>query len=449
MRTGSAALGRRMLLAGAALGAILVGAGEGLARERVVWWYEGATPANQQSLDRLLIQPFNKSQEKYELVVEYRGSGLSNQLLVALSAKEGPDIVMTNGPAWTQRFVEGGRLLPLDAYAERYGWTRKFVPVMLETAVFRDKLYALPKNYETQVLYYNKSLFDKNGWTAPKTLAELDTTAAAMQKAGVTPIAGGNAGQRFVNRHYVGIVLNSYAGPEAVYQALKGDLPWNAPVFVEAITLLKSWWDKGWFGGQNYFSINNEQAFALMAVGRAGMALQGSWAFEWVPESFAKTGQKLDWVPLPKLKADAPYPVFPLGIGANLAINVASKVPDGAAMVLDRLSDAAMVEQLGSEWEGEWDVPLMTLFDRTTSGGDDVSRLAAKLRVDAAKAAVEGAYGYAPWTFWPARTDDFMKGGIEEVWIGKLTPKEFCDKVQEIFKQDLAEGLVKAPPPRS
>ncbi len=53
------------------------------------------------------------------------------------------------------------------------------------------------------------------------------------------------------------------------------------------------------------------------------------------------------------------------------------------------------------------------------------------------------------WTFWPARTDDYMKGGMEEVWLGQITAKQFCDKVNEIFQQDLKDGLVKTLPARA
>ncbi len=98
---------------------------------------------------------------------------------------------------------------------------------------------------------------------------------------------------------------------------------------MDPIQLLKEWWDKGYFGGQKYFALSMQQAFALMAAGKSGMAIQGSWAFQWVDETFKKTGQDLDWVPIPRLSPAAPYPVFPLGIGADLAINAATQVPEG------------------------------------------------------------------------------------------------------------------------
>ena len=47
-----------------------------------------------------------------------------------------------------------------------------------------------------------------------------------------------------------------------------------------------------------------------------------------------------------------------------------------------------------------------------------------------------------------AKTDDYMRGGVEEVWLKQITPKQFSDKVNDIFQQEMKDGVVKKPPPR-
>jgi raffinose/stachyose/melibiose transport system substrate-binding protein len=439
---------RRTVLAGAAAAAGLASIEAKAAPKQVVWWYEGATAAQQAALDQHLVKPFNASQSEYELVIEYRGAALPDQLLVALSAGSGPDIVLTNGPSWTQRLVISKRLLPLNDLAHKFQWDTRIVPFMLGMGTYDGTLFAIPKTSETQVLYYNSTLFNKNGWVAPTTLAEFEAVADKMLKAGIMPLAAGNAGTRFVNRHYAGASFSCCAGPENVYKALSGKLPWNDPSFVESIQLLKNWWDKGYFGGKKYFALSMQQAFALMAAGKSGMALQGSWAFQWVDETFKKTRQDLDWVPIPRLSPTAPYPVFPLGIGADLAINAATRVPEGAAMVLNALLDHKFIIAMSEAWGGEWDSPLVSPPE-PGSNLDRVTALAVKLNYETTKALQSKAYGYAPWTFWPARTDDYMKGGMEEVWLGQITAKQFCDKVNDVFQEDLKDGLVKTLPARA
>lgn len=441
---------RRTLVAGAAASAVFGSSiRPSLAAPKVInWWYEGATPAQQAALERYLTQPFNASQSDYKLVIEYRGSGLPDQLLVALAGGQGPDIVLTNGPAWTQRFVTSNKLLDLNAFAQKFGWKEKLAPIALQLGTYDGKLIALAKTIETQALFYNQTLFKQKSWTAPKTLQETEALADTMLKAGIQPFVAGNSGQRFANRHLLGIVYNNYCSPDAVYKALCGELPWNAPVFVEAVELLNRWWDKGYFGGKRYFSLNMNQSFAVLATGKAGMAMQGTWAFQWVPDTFDKTKQELGITALPQLAPNVPYPVFVLGIGADLAINAATQVAEGCAMVFDRLMDYGFVEKMSQVWEGEWNIPFAKASPSVATP-DRIQAEAARLRAGVTEAMMSGRYGYAPWTFWPAKTDDYMKGGIEEVWLKQITPKQFSDRLNDTFQQEMKEGLVKTPPPRS
>lgn len=409
-------------------------------------WYEGASPEQQDSLQRLLVEAFEAAHPGATLNVEYRGSALADQLLIALSAGEGPDLVLTNGPSWTGRFVEAGRLAPLDAYAAKFGWGERIAPFALALGTVEGSLYALPKTQEVQVLYYNRTLFDAQGWAAPTTGAEFDAVADAMLAQGIIPLAAGNSGARYTNRHYVSVIWNAQAGPQAIYEALTGTRPWSDEVFVAGIETLKSWWDKGYFGGERYFSIDAQQAFTFMAQGGYGMALQGTWAFAWVPDSFAVTGSELGVAPIPRFGAEAPYPVYPYGLGSHLAINAASENKDLAAEVLDLIMQPTFLTDVSAGWQGEWDVPLL---EAGPIPDDPTARMAQEVRSDTSEALVDDRYGYLPWSFWPPKTDDYMKGGIEEVWLGQITAQEFCDNVDRIFQEELAEGTVQAPPART
>lgn len=438
---------RRELLAGAAgLGLSIPLAQFAMAQDASLsFWYEGATPEQQAALAKYLVEPFNAS-GKGTLNVEYRGSAVADQLLISLAANEGPDLVLTNGPSWTSRFVAGGRLAPLDEYAEKYGWADKIAKFPLSLGMVDGTLYAIPKTEEVQAMFYNKTLFDANGWTAPKTRAEFEAIADDMLTKNIVPIAAGNSGSRYTNRHYVGIAWNTFSGPEIVYEALAGKRPWTDEKLVGAIQMLKDWWDKGYFGGDKYFSVNSEQAFIFMASGAYGMSMQGTWVFAWVPQSFETTGQELDYTPLPQFGDDAPYPVFPYGVGSHLAINAASPNKDLVAELLNSAVDPAFISNISPGWEGEWDMPLV---DPAPAKEGKYAQLAARIRADTSKAVAENTYGYTPWGFWPPKTDQYITGGIEEVWLGQLTPEQFCANVDALFQEDLADGSVRIPPARS
>ena len=370
---------------------------------------------------------------------------VDRQIRIALLSGSGPDIVMTPGPSYLVPMEAAGELLPLDNYAAQYGWNTKVLPAILKIGTYKGHLYALPRTDETMSLFYDKALFDKNDWKPPRTLADLESLASAMMAKGITPFGAGNADWRGANEWYVTLVLNHYAGPDNLTKALTGKLPWDAPVFVRKITLLQQWYAKGWFG-RNYFALTNEQGFAGIADGKAGMSPNGFWAFEWVPSHFANHAGRLGVAPFPTLRDGVPYPVFAVGVGSTLSINKHSHDPDGAAAVLDAMLNPQFYQKINKDWPGDWNLPL-ALVDQAAlarNASPQFAEIVASL-TDAIK---RNQYGYATWAFWPPATEQYLINGIEQVWLGQSSPKAYLAEVNKTFQAELKEGKVPPIPAR-
>ena len=425
---------------------VTAGAGTALAQHRVTWWYgRGSNPAQQRALTDDLVTPFNKAQPDSQLDVEFRGSVVDRQIRIALLSGGGPDIVMTPGPSYLVPLEAAGELLPLDKYAVQYKWNSTILPPILRIGTYKSHLYALPRTDETMALFYDKALFDKNGWKPPRTLPDLESLASAMLAKGITPFGAGNADWRGANEWYVTLVLNHYAGPNALYEALTGKLPWNAPVFVQAITLLRQWYAKGWFG-KNYFALTNEQGFDGIADGHAGVSPNGFWAFEWVPSHFAGHIDQLGVAPFPTLRDGVPYPVFSVGVGSTLSINKNSRNPDGAAAVLNAMYNPQFYQKINKDWPGDWNLPLASI-DQAMLAKNATPQFAAIVGslTDAIKS---NEYGYATWAFWPPATEQYLINGIEQVWLGQVTPKAYLTEINKTFQAELKEGKVPPLPAR-
>lgn len=402
----------------------------------VTLWYEAANPSQQQALQKNFIEPFNAAQPQCRLSVEVRGANLDKQLRVALLSGSGPDIILTAGPAYVAPMAAAGQLLSLDKYAAQYKWSTTLLPAMYDTGKFRGSLYALPKTYESMALFYNKTLFEKNNWKAPKTVKELETLADAMLAKGIVPFSQGNADWKGANEWLVTTVFNQYAGPDNLAQALQGKLPWTAPVFVQSIDLLKRWWDKGYFG-KNYFSLTTEQAYGQVAAGKAGMTINGTWAFQW-SKAFTDAGQVQATTPIPALRAGVPYPLYALGIGTNLSINKNSKNPDCAAAALNYMLKPAFFQSMNRDWAGEWNVPLRTIDKAQLT--KNTTPLYASTIVGLSQAVNQGNFGYTTWTFLPPKTDTYLISGIEQVWLSGLSSKAFLQKLNDTFQQERKAG---------
>lgn len=414
-----------------------------LAQEPVSWWYEQATPDQQKIIQQNIIEPFNKSNADYDLTVDYRGSELDKQLRVALLSGNGPDVVYTAGPSYVAPMAQSGQLMALNDYAAKYKWEDRILPVFLKMGEYDGKLYAVPKTYETVGLFYNKTVFEKNGWQPPKTLDELEKVADAMLASGVTPFAAGNADWRGANEWFVTLALNSVAGPDNLNQALRGEIPWTSEPFVQSIDRLNSWWKKGYFG-KNYFSMtSSEQAADMMASGRAGMMPTGTWQFQNVAAYSKKAGSEAGFVGFPSASGD---PVFPLGIGSTFSIPTRAKNADGAAAVINYLFSPEVYGSMNSAWQGEWNIPLKDISNvKMTS---EVAPLFSETMKTLSAAVNEGNYGYTTWTFLPPATDSYLINGIEEVWLEKIATADFLTKLDASFQKELKAGKVPAVPAR-
>jgi raffinose/stachyose/melibiose transport system substrate-binding protein len=415
----------------------------GADKKAISWWYESASPENQQNLQDLLVTPFNTAHADEELSIDFRGADLDKQLRVAMLSGNGPDIVYTPGPSYVASMAQAGQLLALDDYSSKFGWADRLLPVFIELGKYGGKLYALPKTYETLGLFYNKTLFNKNGWTAPTTIAELEALAEKMKAANLVPFGAGNADWRPTNEHYVSIVLNSVAGPDNMYKALKGELPWTAEPFVKAIDTLNRWWQAGYFG-PNYFSLTGEQAFAQVATGQAGMAPTGTWNFE-NAHYFVDNNVEAGFVGFPSAEG-VPNPIYALGIGSTFSIAATSQNPDGAAAAIDYIFTDKFYSDINSVWQGEWNMPLKDLSKVKLA--DSVLPLYSEAMKSLAAAVGANQYGYTTWTFLPPATDTYLVSGMEEVWLGKSTTQQFLTQLDATFKQEMADGKVPAIPAR-
>ncbi|UVK50604.1 extracellular solute-binding protein [Mesorhizobium sp. AR02] len=412
-------------------------------KKPVGFWYESASPENQDELKTLLVDPFNAAHPQDDLSIDFRGSDLDKQLRIAMLSGSGPDIVFTAGPSYVASMAQAGQLLPLDDYAAKLGWDDRLLPLFMELGKYEGKLYALAKTYETLGLFYNKTLFDKNSWKAPTTIAELEALADEMKGKGLVPFGSGNADWRPANEHHVSIVLNSVAGPENVYKALTGAIPWTDASILAAIDKLDEWWQNGYFG-PNYFSLTLEQAFAQVATGQAGMAPSGTWSFTNIPTYFPTNNAEAAFVGFPSTSGP---PVYALGIGSTLSINAKSENADGAAAVLDYMFSDKFYGDMNSVWQGEWNLPLKDLSGVKLS--DKVLPLYTEVMKNLSSAVGAGQYGYTTWTFLPPATDTYLVSGMEEVWLKKLTSKDYLKKLDETFQQEKAAGKVPAVPKRA
>ena len=363
----------------------------------------------------------------------------------ALAGGEGPDIVVSPGPSFVFELVQAGQILALDDFAAELGWKDRFAEFALSLGNVQGKLYSLPDQMETLVVYYNKTLFDTNGWKVPGTMDELNVLAAKIKAAGIIPFTHANAEWRAANEWHVGNYLNHVAGADKVHAALTGKIQWTDPDFIAAIEMLnEAQQNNWWMGGKEfYYTTTFDDMHASIAAGEGAMSMEGSWAMNSYHEThFAESATKNDWgwFPIPTSNGDT---LYTLGMGDTSSINAKSAHPQEAAEYLDYVFSADVQAKALSAC-GKAPAPIK-IPEGTITGLEP--RIASMFEA-LSKAAVSGQYGYTTWTFFPPKTDVYIYEEIEKVWAGDMTPEEYMVGLNTLFQSELAAGDIPKIPDR-
>jgi raffinose/stachyose/melibiose transport system substrate-binding protein len=374
------------------------------------------------------------------------GAAIDRLLQTALSAGGGPDFIGSSGPTQALTYVNAGKTAVLDPFIDVYGWDEKLLPWALKPGRVNGKLYSLPMQNETMAMYYNPATFEKHGWQPPTDLAEFDALCADAKSKGIMPLAAGNANWKAATEWYLSVFLNHAAGPEAVYQALTGKLPWTDAVFVDAVTLMRDQFKKGWWGGSvpDYFTNQFVDLYGKLVDGSAAMMISGTWTFADLPGYFgegAGNDATWEWAVLPQMSAHAPAEVWDLSVGGTYSINAACDYLPAAADFLNFLvSDPK--RQLAALADVALEPPPLHITDADYAPTTDprVKRLFEQFQA-------ADLCGYTTWTFWPPQSETYAYEEMEKVVTGMTTPKSYCSGLQELFAKELAAGGVPAVPP--
>lgn len=179
------------------------------------------------------------------------------------------------------------------------------------------KQYFVPVSYYPWAVFYRKSTFEKNGWTAPESKADLDTLMKDMQGKGITPFAfaAKDAWAPMGTFDILNMRLNGYDFHMAL---TKGEQKWDSP---EVRNVFETWKTLLPYHQENALGRTWQEAATSMANGECGMYLLGSFVVDGVPPDAAGD---LDFFTFPALDEsigsdalDAPIDGFCVAAGAE------------------------------------------------------------------------------------------------------------------------------------
>lgn len=222
---------------------------------------------------KAVIEGFQEQYPNVEIDYEIKASDYKQILATALQSGEGPDLFYTDGTATSQlsEFVENGMVVDLSDDVD--------FSLMTEDAMKRstvdDKQYTVPwLTMDSRACFYNKDLFEENGWEVPTTFAEFETLLAAIKEAGLTPLSQAYSAWSLLFAWEP--EMSAYA-PEAT-RALDTD---KTAVYGEgasgSLQKLVDWANAGYFGDNWLGVLSGDDMLLAFTTGNAAMMIGGTW----------------------------------------------------------------------------------------------------------------------------------------------------------------------------
>lgn len=351
---------------------------------------------------------------------------LNTTLRLALSGNEPPDVVQANnGRPQMGAFVKAGQLLPLDPYAEAYGWKTRYPQSVLQYVSYtadgknfgEGNVYGMPQAGEVVGVLYNKAKLTKLGLQPPKTWDELGAALDKAKAAGEVPMMMGNL-DKWPAVHLFGTVQGQFVPKDQINTLGFGrkGASWNTPENTQAAQTLVDWVDKGYFN-KDFNGLGHDASWQAFGKGKGVFLVGGTWL---IGDLSKIMGQDLGFA----LPPGEP-PVATGGTGLPFAITTKSPNPDAAAAYIDFITNADAMKTLTANSL----LPVADTDQQTVAEGpqkDMFTAFGAATKQD----------GLVPYLDYATPTfADTLTAALQDLLAKKQAPAEFLATLEKDYKK--------------
>jgi multiple sugar transport system substrate-binding protein len=283
--------------------------------------------------------------------------GQRQQLVRRLAAHDSTIDIMGLDVTWEAEFAEAGWLLPWTGSNKQQAEHDTLKP-MLETATWKGKLYAVPDNTNTQLLWYRSDLVK----TPPKTWTEMINDSIKLAKEGKPHLIEIQGAQYEGATVWFNTMLASAGGsvltPDAAHVAL------GKPA-VKALTIMKKLATSVAADPSLDVQLENDNRLAMEA-GTAAFQLNYPFVYPGMKTDNPTMFKNFKWAPYPAVVAGQPAHVTIGGI--DLGVSAYSRYPKLAFQAALCLRDRA--NQLKGATVGGVPPTIISLYNDPKLFGD-------------------------------------------------------------------------------
>ncbi len=261
------------------------------------WWTAGGEADGLNALFELYKAKHPDVEIINATVAGGAGSNAKAVLATRMQSGDPPDSFQVHaGHELIDSWVQAGKMEPVTFIFEENGWLDKYPPGVIDILSYDGEIWSVPVNiHRSNVLWYNKAIFEENGLQPPKTFDDFFAVADALKAKGITPLALGDNGI-WAATHLFESVLLGTMGPEKYRGLWDGSTDWNGPEVKQALETFAKMME---YVNEDHAALSWDQAAQLVADGDAAMTIMGDWTEGYFKSIGLTPNKEFGWVPSP------------------------------------------------------------------------------------------------------------------------------------------------------
>jgi len=227
------------------------------------------------------------------------GAGINAKAVLKTRMQEGdpPDSFQVHaGRGLIESWVVLDKIEPITFIFKENNNFEAYPKGLIDIISYKGEIFSVPVNiHRSNVLWYNKKIFNENGLTPPQTIEELFKLSETLKAKGITPIALGDK-EIWVAVHILENILLGIMGEDNYKGLWNTKKLWKNPdiekVLINYVRMMK-------FVNKDHSALDWQGASQYIIDGKCAMMVMGDWAEGYFKSKGLTPNKEFGWKPFP------------------------------------------------------------------------------------------------------------------------------------------------------
>ncbi len=364
----------------------------------------------------------------------FQNDAYKQKIKTALGAGQGPTVLWGWGGGGLKSWVDADQVEDLTSFfADNSELKNKIFPGAFGAATVDDKVYALPCETVTPIVfYYNKKSFEKVGAEPPQSWGDILDLVPKFNDAGIAPFSLGGQ-SRWTNMMWLEFLYDRIGGPEVFQAVFDGEKDaWSNPASIQALTEMQKLISmNGFIKGFSSITADSNADQALLYTGKAAMMVHGAWTYGGMKSDGGDfvTGGHLGYMNFPPVDGGNGDPSNSVGNPAQY-LSISSKASDAEKEAAKKfLAESQFTDEIQKAWIGSGNIPVVQGSDSLIGSGEDADWL--KFQYDIAANAKSFAQSWDQAL--PPTQAEVLLDNIAKLFQMSISPEQFASNLNAVI----------------